>query len=154
VKDLMTKKTVTIKTTPDSDLRKLDPQMAQMIAMRLRAAGNGQAAGNRAAAAPAAGAGAGGGQWRQSGGGGGSSGGGLARLLQRSPEIHVSDLHKGDAVMIVATSGSPDAATAIRLVAGVEPMLQASASASQSMFSSAWSLGGGSSEGEQGGDNP
>ena len=30
VKDLVTKKTVTIKTTPDSDLRKLDPQIAQM----------------------------------------------------------------------------------------------------------------------------
>ena len=37
VKDLVTKKTVTIKATADSDLRKLDPQMAQMIAMRLRA---------------------------------------------------------------------------------------------------------------------
>ena len=41
--------------------------------------------------------------------------------------------------MIVATSGNPDSATAIRLLAGVEPMLQASASGSQSMFSSAWS---------------
>jgi hypothetical protein len=56
-------------------------------------------------------------------------------------------LHKGDAVMIVATSGNPDEATAIRLVAGVEPMLQASTSGSQNMFSSAWSLGGGSSGG-------
>jgi hypothetical protein len=154
VKDLVTKQTVTIKTTPDSDLRKLDPQMAQMIAMRLRAAGNGQGAGNGAAPAPAAapGAGSGGGQFRQGGSGGGAAGGGMARLLQRSPQIQVSDLHKGDAVMIVATSGSPDAATAIRLVAGVEPMLQASASGTQSMFSSAWSLGGGG-EGE-GGENP
>lgn len=168
VRDLVTKKTVAIKTTPDSDLRKLDPQMAQMMAMRLRAAGNGQGAGSGAGngAPPASGAGAGpepggpggspqgGGQMRQGGGnGGGAAGGGLARLLQRSPQIQVSDLHKGDAVMIVATSGSPDAATAIRLVAGVEPMLQASASGSQSMFSSAWSLGGG--QGDQGGgENP
>ncbi|MFZ0629714.1 MAG: hypothetical protein WAM56_00375, partial [Acidobacteriaceae bacterium] len=30
VKDLFTKKTITIKTTPDSDMRKLDPQTAQM----------------------------------------------------------------------------------------------------------------------------
>jgi hypothetical protein len=161
VKDLVTKKTVTIKTTPDSDLRKLDPQMAQMIAMRLRAAGSGQGAGNGGAPAPVSAAGAGpgsapgGGQWRQGGGGGGAGGaGGLARLLQRSPQIQVGDLHKGDAVMIVATSGSPDSATAIRLVAGVEPMLQASASGSQSMFSSAWNLGGGGGEGDQGGDNP
>ncbi len=54
--------------------------------------------------------------------------------------------------MIVATSGSLDSATAIRLLAGVEPMLQASASGSQSMFSSAWSgLGGGSTGGDQSG---
>jgi hypothetical protein len=154
VKDLVTKKTVIIRTTPDSDLRKLDPQMAQMIAVRLRAAGNG--AGNGAAAS-GAGAAGGGGQYRGQGGQGGQGGGqgggnALARVLQRSPEIHVSDLHKGDAVMIVATSGNPDSATAIRLLAGVEPMLQASASGSQSMFSSAWSgLGGGSAGGDQSG---
>lgn len=166
VKDLVTKKTVTIKTTPDSDLRKLDPQMAQMIAMRLRStAGNGgaaQAAPGQHAAAPAAGSPAGGGgQFRGQGAAGAGQGaaaggqagaGGFARVLQRSPVIHVSDLHKGDAVMIVATSGSLDSATAIRLLAGVEPMLQASASGSQSMFSSAWSgLGGGSTGGDQSG---
>ncbi len=178
VKDLMTKKNVAIKTTPDSDLRRLDPQMAQMIAMRLRTTGSGQpGAGNGAVASGGngaegggqagrpygsggPGASGGGGQWRQSGGqsgpGGGAGGGAgaLARVLQRSPQIHVGDLHKGDAVMIVATSGSPEAATAIRLLAGVEPMLQASASASQSMFSSAWSgLGGGAGgEGDQSGE--
>jgi hypothetical protein len=55
--------------------------------------------------------------------------------------------------MIVATSGNPDAATAIRLLAGVEPMLQASASGSQNMFSSAWSgLGGGSGGDQSGGE--
>jgi hypothetical protein len=163
VKDLATRKTVTIKTTADSDLRKLDPQMAQMVAARLRAAGAG-APGAAPAGGQAQGPGqgqgqgsapGGGGQWRQAGGAGGSGGGAgasMARLLARSPQIQVGDLHKGDAVMIVATSGTPDAATAIRLVAGVEPMLQASASGSQSMFSSAWSLGG--SSGEQGGDNP
>jgi hypothetical protein len=165
VKDLVTKKTVTIKTTPDSDMRRLDPQIAQGIAMRLRASASGSpgasgAAGARSGAAAGAQGGAsaaGGGQYRQGGasvqGGAGGGAGGLARVLQRSPQIHVADLHKGDAVMIVATTGSPDAATAIRLVAGVEPMLQASASGSQSMFASAWSgLGGGAGEGEQGGE--
>lgn len=157
VKDLMSKKTVTIKTTADSDMRRLDPQMAQMIAMRLRAAGNGGSGARSGAAAQGASggqAGGGNGQWRGAGGAAGGSGaGGLARVLQRSPEIHVGDLHKGDAVMIVATAGNPDSATAIRLVAGVEPMLEASASGSQSMFSSAWSLGGGGGEGDQGGDS-
>jgi hypothetical protein len=152
VKDLMTKKTVTIRTTPDSDLRKLDPQAAQLIAASLRRAGNGAAGGGNSgaaagggSAAPANGSGPGAGNGQARGGAGG--GNGMARLLQRSPEVHVSDLHKGDAVIIVATSGSPDSATAIRLVAGVEAMLEASASGSQSMISSAWSLGGG----EQGG---
>jgi hypothetical protein len=161
VKDLITKKTVTIKTTPDSDMRKLDPQIAQGIAMRLRAGASGSPGAGGAAVrgspgAPSGAGAGGGGQVRQAGAGaqGGAGAGGLARVLQRSPQIHVADLHKGDAVMIVATTGSPDAATAIRLVAGVEPMLQASASGSQSMFASAWSgLGGGAGgEGEQGGE--
>lgn len=155
VKDLMTKKTVTIRTTPDSDMRKLDPQTAQMIAMRLKG-GTGQAGGGNGAGqhrGPASGEpGAGQGQAGMHGpAGNGNSGGGLARMLQRSPEIHVGDLHKGDAVIIVAASGSPDTATAIHLVAGVESMLQASASGSQSMFSSAWNLGGGSAGGDQSG---
>lgn len=166
VKDLLSKKTVTIRVTPDSDLRKLNPQMAEMIAMRLKAGsgreGNGQPAPAEAAQSrpgfhqnaggepgPGGARGGGGGHPDEAGGAGSSSG--LARVLQRSPEIHVGDLHKGDAVMIVATSGDPNEATAIRLVAGVEPMLRASASGSQSMFSSAWNLGGGSAqEGEEG----
>jgi hypothetical protein len=165
VKDLITKKTVTIRTTPDSDLRKLDPQMAQMIAVRLKSPGQSgsgpQAGGNSSAPGGSASSGQ---AWRQNAGGqggaagqagrgqGGAGAGGFARVLERSPEIHVADLHKGDAVMIVATSGSPDSATAIRLVAGVEPMLQASASGSQNMFSSAWSGLGGGSTGDQGGE--
>ncbi|MGA7523490.1 MAG: hypothetical protein WBW84_13620 [Acidobacteriaceae bacterium] len=153
VKDLMTKKTVTIRTTPDSDMRKLDPQMAQMIAMRLRG-GAGQAGSNGGSehhGAGAGGAGAGQGQPGMHGAAANGNGGELARLLQRSPEIHVGDLHKGDAVIIVATSGNPETATAIHLVAGVEPMLQASASGSKNMFSSAWNLGGGSAGGDQSG---
>jgi hypothetical protein len=154
VRDLMTKKTVTIRTTPDSDMRKLDPQMAQMIAMRLKG-GAGQAGGANGAgehrAAEAGGAGAAQGQAGAHAAGANGNGGGLARVLQHSPEIHVSDLHKGDAVIIVATSGNPDTATAIHLVSGVEPMLRASAKGSQNMLSSAWNLGGGSAGGDEGG---
>ena len=43
--------------------------------------------------------------------------------------------------MVVATQGTPDAATAVTLLAGVEPIL--TASATQNMFSASWNLGGG-----------
>ena len=47
-------------------------------------------------------------------------------------------------IIVVATEGqTPHSATAITVVAGVEPMLQASTSGSQAMLSSAWNLGGG-----------
>lgn len=149
VKDWMTKKAVTIHVTPDSDMRQLDPKTADAIAARLRTAGaahpaetGGHAGGNQQAE------GQNGAEPQQHGGPGaeksGAGGNDLARILAESPEIHVADLHKGDAVVIVATAGSPDSATAIRVVGGVRPMLEASASGSQNMFSSAWSLGGGS----------
>lgn len=154
VKDWMTKKTVTIHVTPDSDMRRIEPEAAKQIAMELSAGKpdhGGQAAWHQGGGNAAPGAAQASGHWQ---GGEKASGGGnaLARALAASPEIHVSDLHKGDAVMVVATSGSPDSATAIRVVTGIEAMLQASAKGSQSMFSSAWSLGGGSSGGASGGD--
>jgi hypothetical protein len=64
-------------------------------------------------------------------------------MLQRTPPVQLADLHKGDAVMIVATQGTPGSATAVTLLAGVEPILTASPSASQSMFSASWNVGGG-----------
>ena len=70
-------------------------------------------------------------------------------MLQRAPSVQLNDLHPGDAVMIVATEGASDTATAITLLAGVEPMLQASTKASQSLFSSSWSLGGGDAAASQ-----
>lgn len=156
VKDWMTKKTVTIHVTPDSDMRQLDPKTAETIAARLRGAGGAhpEEAGNHGSSGGSEQAGAQGGSgsgWPQHGGPGaaknGTGGNDLARILADSAEIHIADLHKGDAVVIVATSGSAEAATAIRVVSGVRPMLEASASGSQSMFSSAWSLGGGSAAG-------
>ena len=69
-----------------------------------------------------------------------------------APSVTLKDLQKGNMVIVVATEGqSPQSATAITVVAGVEPMLQASTSASQAMLSSAWNLGG---EGGGGGEAP
>jgi hypothetical protein len=58
------------------------------------------------------------------------------------PTVTIADLHKGDAVLIVATEGSGDGGTAVTLLSGVEPILQAAPSASQAMMLSPWSLGG------------
>ena len=61
------------------------------------------------------------------------------------PAVTVSDLNKGDAVMLVATEGSATSApTAITLLAGVEPILTAApAGTSAATILSPWNLGGG-----------
>jgi len=57
--------------------------------------------------------------------------------------------------MIVATQGSQAAGmTAITLLSGVEPILQASPKGSQEMILSPWSLGGGGAEAAAGADTP
>lgn len=141
VTDLATKKPVTIHFTSDSQVRKLPPQMAEMLAARFRRSGNtGNDAAEKAASARRA-------STRQpSAGEGAQQGEQLGQVLQRAPSIQISALHKGDAVMIVATQGTPNAATAITLLAGVEPLLRASASASQGVFSASWNLSGNGGE--------
>jgi hypothetical protein len=65
-------------------------------------------------------------------------------MLNRAPVLVLADLKKGDAVMVLTTEGqTPGEATAVTLLAGVEPLLQASPSASQSVLSASWNLGGG-----------
>jgi hypothetical protein len=62
------------------------------------------------------------------------------------PPGSLSDLNKGDAVMIVAMQGAEDGgATAITLLAGVEPLLEASPKSTQSILSP-WSLSSGGAE--------
>lgn len=147
VKDLATKKPVVIHVTPDSRMHKLPEQMAQGLAMRLKHKPGGHG-GAGASEHPGQHAG-----WKQSGGEQQHGGEDLSQMLQHTPTVQISDLHKGDAVMIVATQGTPESATAVTLLAGVEPILTASPSASQSMFSASWNVGGGGSGGESGGDS-
>jgi hypothetical protein len=143
VTDLTTKKPIVIHIISDSQMHKLPQMMAEGIAARLR---NPRAAagGADASAAPAQGGVQPGGSSQGVGAGrAGSQQGDLTQILQRAPVVQFSDLHKGDAVMIVATQGTPAAATAVTLLSGVEPILAVSPSASQSMFSASWNLGGG-----------
>jgi hypothetical protein len=144
VQDLLSKKPVQIKVTPDSQLHQLPPEFAQRIAMRLKAAmagatGGAAGPGGQSGAAPSAGTTSG-----AVPGGGMRSGGApdFQQILNRMPAVTLTDLHKGDAVMIVATQGTPaGGATAITLLSGVEAILQAAPSGSQAMMLSPWSLG-------------
>jgi hypothetical protein len=149
VKDLATKKTVTIHITAEAQMRRLPDRMAQMLAMRLKgtaSGGQGGWSGNASAAnGGAAGGQHGGGQW---GGQNGGQGGGAPdpqQMLSRAPAIQLGDLQKGEAVMLVATDGTSDV-SAITLLAGVEPLLEAPA-ASQNLLAN-WSMNGGAGAAE------
>ncbi|HEY1255165.1 MAG TPA: hypothetical protein VGF01_10325, partial [Terracidiphilus sp.] len=69
----------------------------------------------------------------------------LQQMLSRAPAIHLADLQKGEAVMLVAANGATQI-TAITLLAGVEPLLEAPA-ASQDLLSN-WSMNGGANAAE------
>ena len=76
--------------------------------------------------------------------GGARSGGGFdfSRLLDQTPPVTLADLHKGDALYVLTTQGTPSGgSTVIKLVSGVEPILQAAPSGSQAMMLAPWSLG-------------
>jgi hypothetical protein len=163
VTDAASKKQVVISVTPDSQVKKLDPAVAQRIAARLSGArrpeGSAAAAGGASQGAgggPAGGSpGGASGADRPGGGGGRGAGPDFQQMLARTPSVTLQDLQKGNMVIVVATEGqTPDTATAITVVAGVEPMLQASTSGSQAMLSSAWSLGGGGGGEGGGGEAP
>lgn len=152
LKDALSKQTVVVRVTGDAQLRKLPPEFAQRIAMRLK---GGMAAGIPGAAAAVGGGdrphGQAAGQFPSAGGGGmGGRGGGppdIQQILNRMPPASLTDLQKGDVVMIVSTEGDgAGAVSAITLLAGVEAILTASPNASQAMMLSPWSLSPGNAE--------
>jgi Cu/Ag efflux protein CusF len=149
LKDLATKKSVTVKVTSNSDVRKLPERAAAMLAARARGG-----------AAPGAGAGQGTGQGSgqgvasgQAGPGGpgagpGRQGGDLSQMLARFPTATLADLKAGDAVMIVASQ--PDAGSpvmAVTMLSGVEPLLAAAPNGAPAMTLSPWNVGGGAPDG-------
>jgi hypothetical protein len=128
VKDLATKKPVTVHMSSEVQMRKLSDRVAQFLAARLNGqAGNaGQAGAGRGGQGPS-------GQAQSAGGSDAGNGGAAQRggdpqqILSRADVIHFSDLQKGEAVMLVSTQGTSEV-TAITLLAGVEPLLEAPAS--------------------------
>jgi Domain of unknown function (DUF5666) len=149
VKDLATKKPVTVHMGAEVQMRKLSDRAAQFLAARLNGQAGGKGGSGQAGQAYGAhsgqtgggqpGAGQGGSD--QANGGGAQRGGGdPQQMLSRADVIHFSDLVKGEAVMLVSTQGASDV-TAVTVLAGVEPLLEAPASqdllANWSMNSSA-----------------
>lgn len=137
VMDLMTKRPVTVAISPLSELRELPESEAREIAMRVHGAKKPSA--HPSSAPPV------------------TAGPSLDQLLKQLPAMPLSNLHKGDMVMIVSTEGTtPGSSTAIKLVSGVAPILTASRGGNQgktlqSLWSGFGSTGGGEESGEAGG---
>jgi hypothetical protein len=167
VQDALSKSAIMVKISADSQMKRLPPEMAQRIAMRLKATDG--ASGDRSGAngeahaqAPENGTsptpnaagprGTAKAEWHASGGGGGNGGNGapdLQRVLSRLPNSTLANLQKNDTVMIVATEGAAsDNATAIILLAGVDAILTAAPNRGASSLLSPWSLSAPTGEGE------
>ena len=146
LRDLATKRMVTVDVTKNADLRKLSPMTANMFAQRTgggAAAGGGRRGGGGGAAAYGAGAAGG-----DAGSARRSAGADLSQMISRQPAIALADLHKGDALMIVASEPTPGASTltAITVLAGVEPILTANPNGGMDLSMSMGGGGGGGSE--------
>lgn len=135
--DLVEKRPVTVDISPSTQMRELPKSDARQIAMRLhpaeRKGSAARAGGSNAASAESAAA----------------AGPNLDELFRGLPQIPLSDLHKGDMVMVVSTEGAtPGSSTAVKLVSGVAPILSASRGGNQgkklqSLWSGFGSTGGG-----------
>jgi hypothetical protein len=154
ITDLATKKPLTIRINSDSTMRKLPDMQARMLARRYAPGGRGAEGPGRGMADRGAegtapgmpGRGAEGGPPAMAGRGG--RGGDIGQMLDHLPPMPITDLKPGDAIMVSTTMGSdPSRVTAINLLAGVEPLLTASPSATRDIMSG-WNLGGGEGGGE------
>lgn len=154
LKDLDTKKPITIKTNADTQFKKLPPQAAMFLAMQLNPdaaatirAGAAEAGGaDRGAAGGAPGPGQGAFQRRGPGGAGSPAGerppgdrprlggaggpGGrnadIQQMLERMPSFSMSELKPGDPLIVSSTVGADrSTAHAITVLSGVEPILTA-----------------------------
>jgi hypothetical protein len=165
--NLQTKKPLVVHINQGTLLRRLDPVVAAGLARRLRpdsagggpggaAGGPGAAGGSGTAGGPGAGerpAGAPGGPggFRGPGGPGGGAGanGDLQQVLERMPHLALSELKKGDAIIVSSSKGPDDSSvTAFAFVAGVEPFLAAAPRTAGQVNLGSWNLdvGGGPEE--------
>lgn len=130
-------KALTIIVNNDSNLRRLPPMMAQLLARRAGggaegggANGGGRPATGEGARPQGAGGGAPGAEGGRGGGGGGQRrmGGGFdpQEMLERMPQTTLAELKAGDMIVVSSTSGAdPTRLTAIALVAGIDAIINA-----------------------------
>jgi hypothetical protein len=117
VKDVATKKPLTMQVDSDSTMKKLPGPAARNLARRYAPGAQPRGAGNGS--------------------------GDISQMLDNLPAMPLSELKPGDAIMASTTQGStPGRVTAIMLLAGVEPLLTASSKATQDILSG-WTIGGG-----------
>ncbi len=175
VKDLANGKPLLVRTNADSKLHTLPPFLAQMIA-RFNSGGAPNGAEGAGPAGQPGGAGnssaqpAGGfrgPQGSQAGGPGGNGGAGgpggmngirggpprdFNQMLERTPALALGDLKPGEALIVVSTEGAnPSEVTAIAVLAGVEPILQARPKGSNEVVLGPWNMSVGGGGGEEGG---
>ena len=135
VKDVIGKKSVKVRVTPDSQMRNLPEPLARRIAFFLKSPEAAEAAAAR---------------FRQQGNGGfarGGAGGQRAggppdfqQMINRLPSVTLSGLKKDEAVMIVSTPGTGNSeVTAITLLSGVEPILTSNTSQAAALLNG-WNL--------------
>ena len=152
VLDLVTNKPVTLKVSSDSQLRKLPEMMAQRVAARLKGGTGGDTppapqnhpTGSSSDAASADASSSDGAGRRPHANGPPD----FQQMLARMPAVALTELQKGDAVMLVSTEGGADAQPiAITLLTGVEPILAAAPNRVRAaMLLSPWNLSGGGEE--------
>jgi Cu/Ag efflux protein CusF len=141
INNLQTGQPLTVVVGRDSILRRLPPAMAERLAQRASgdgpngagaAPGNGPRRGGQqegvggdgGGGARPAGAGEGTGPRQRMGAGGGGGAPDFQEMFDNLPAITVAELKKGDAIIVSSTTGvDPTRVTAIRLAAGVEPIL-------------------------------
>jgi len=151
VKDVQSKKTFVVNVTPDSRMLQVPAPMAERIATRLKAASG--AAGTPApdnipthTSAPGQAPPGTGSDPQRPNSGTPGSGRDFQQMLSHLPAIQLSDLHSGDAVMVLTTQGSPDHVTAVTLLSGVDAILRASPNSGQAINLGSWSLGSSAAE--------
>ncbi len=162
INNLETKKQMAVRISMDSTVKKLQPQLAMIIAARLHGVSDAAAGGRgpllgpggqpvpnegrggfggRGAEVPPGGAPGGGGGFAGRGGAGGAGRGDLQAMIDRMPTMMLADLKMGDAIIVSSTVGaSADQVTAITLLAGVEPILTKPGTREMSLGD--WNVGG------------